>query len=62
MTDVRKATNKLIDMMDEGRIDPSDLAKNLMGYMSEADVADFAQYNEYFFDSEDEDEDEREEG
>ena len=38
----RKATNKLLDLLDAGVIDPLSLAKECMAYMSEADVADMA--------------------
>jgi hypothetical protein len=53
----RKFTNKLIEAMDEGLINPQNLAQNLLGYMSERDVERFAQAEGYF-DHEEEDEEE----
>ena len=43
----REYTNKLIEMMEEGLISPSYLARDLMCYMSEDDVKDFAISEEY---------------
>jgi hypothetical protein len=63
MNDPRKVTNQLLDMLDSGQIDASKLAKDLLGYMSEYDVADFAHCEGYVEEEEDdEDEDEDEEG
>ena len=53
----RKFTMKFLDTMDEGWIDPKKLAQNLMGYMSEREVEDFARAEGYF-DHEEEDEEE----
>ena len=53
----RKITNKLIEMMEEGALDPETLARACMAYMSESEVADMAHDNEFLTD-EDEDEDE----
>ncbi len=53
----RKFTNKLIEAMDEGLINPQNLAQNLLGYMSERDVERFARAEGYF-DHEEEDEEE----
>ncbi len=50
--DVRRATNKLIDMMEEGVIDSVKLATNLLRWMSEDDVEDFAREYGYFNDEE----------
>ena len=44
----RQATNKLIEMMEQGIIEPKTLAIACMCYMSESDVADMANINEYF--------------
>jgi hypothetical protein len=49
----RKFTTKFIEAMDEGLIDPKQLAQNLMSYMSEQAVQDFAE-SEGYFDSEEE--------
>ena len=51
----RKFTTKFIEAMDEGLIDPKQLAQNLMGYMSEQVVQDFAE-SEGYFDHEEEEE------
>ena len=51
----RKFTNKLLEAMDEGLINPQNLAQNLLGYMSERDVERFARAEGYF-DHEEEDE------
>ena len=53
----RKFTIKFIEAMEEGTIDPKQLAQNLMGYMSEREVEEFA-HREGYFDNEDEDGDE----
>ena len=50
----RKFTVKFLEAMDEGLIDPKQLAQNLMGYMSERDVQRFAEAEGYF-DHEEED-------
>ena len=52
--DVRPVTNQLLDLLDQGIIDAEQLSKDLMGYMSEDDVADFARTNDYLLDDEDE--------
>jgi hypothetical protein len=49
----RKFTTKLIEAMDEGLIDPKQLAQNLMSYMSEQAVEEFA-HSEGYFDQEEE--------
>ena len=43
----RPVTSHLIDMADIGLIDWETLAINLLGYMSESSVADFARENDY---------------
>lgn len=53
----RKFTTKFIEAMDEGFIDPKRLALNLMDYMSEQEVQDFA-VSEGYFDHEEEEEEE----
>lgn len=42
----RETTDKIIDMMDEGAIDPTDLVMMCLKYMSESEVADMARLNE----------------
>ena len=39
---MRKYTNQLIEMMESGIIDPEQLARECLSYMSEADVEDMA--------------------
>jgi hypothetical protein len=41
MKKTREYTSKLLEMMDEGLIDPAQLAQNLMGWMPERDVERF---------------------
>ena len=45
-TDVRKITNKLHQMMDEGDIDPRTVADAALIFLSEADVAQMAHNEE----------------
>lgn len=52
--DVRKATNKMHELFDEGSLDADYIARNLLLYLSEDDVADFARTNDYLLDDEDE--------
>ena len=61
----RKFTMKLIEAMDEGLINPKRLAENLMGYMSEQEVENFARaegYLEHEEEEEDSSSDETAEG
>ena len=51
---MREATNKLIDMMDEGLISAEAVAQMALAYMSEDDVADMMRAND-ILDEEDED-------
>ena len=51
---MRDATNKLIEMMDEGLISPQAVAEMALSYMSEDDVADMMRAND-ILDEEDED-------
>ena len=53
----RKFTNKLWDMIDNGLINKDTVITACLKYMSEDDVKDMMEHNE-FIDSEDEDEDE----
>jgi hypothetical protein len=52
----RKFTNKLIEAMDEGLINSHNLARNLLGYMSERDVQRFVEAEGYFDHEEEDDE------
>jgi len=57
MKNVREVTLKLLELMDEGILDPRAVADAALSYLSEDDVADMAWKNELFI-QEDEDEDE----
>ncbi len=58
MSKVRFATNKLIDLVDEGILDAYTVLVAALNYMSESDVADLAHVNEFFYeDDEDDDKD-----
>ena len=54
---VREATEKLIDLAEEGALSWETIARAALQYMSEDEVADMAQCNE-FIDDEFEDEEE----
>ena len=49
---VREYTNKFLERMEEGLINPVVLAQNLLGYMSEREVEEFAHREGYFSDEE----------
>ena len=51
---MREATNKLIDMMDEGLISAQAVAEMALAYMSEDDVANMMRAND-ILDEEDDD-------
>ena len=53
---VREATEKLIDLAEEGVLSWEAIARAALDYMSEDEVADMAQCNE-FIEDEDEDDD-----
>lgn len=50
---MRQATNKLIDMMDEGLISAQAVAEMALAYMSEDDVADMMRSNDILEEDED---------
>ena len=56
MSNVRKVTSRLFELMDEGALDPRAVAEACLVYMSEADVADMARTNELYEDEEDDEE------
>jgi hypothetical protein len=58
MDDVRKATSKLLEMIDDGILDAKTVLKSCLGYMSEADVADMAHCEGFIEDEEEESEEE----
>ena len=56
MSNVRKATDKILDMVDEGILDKDMVIMSCLKYMSEDDVADMAHCNEFFLNEEEESE------
>ena len=50
----REATNKLLEMIEDGILDKDTVIMACVKYMSEDDVADMARINDFFFDVEDE--------
>jgi len=57
MADVRQATDRILEMVDEGLLDRDTVIMACLKYMSEDDVADMAQMNEFFYDDEESDDD-----
>ena len=55
----RQATNKILEMVDDGILDKDTVIMSCLKYMSEDDVADMAHSNEFFI-NEEEDEPEME--
>lgn len=55
--DVRKCTNKLVEMMDDGLLDAQTVAIAALLYLSEDEVKEMARINE-FIDEEEEEEEE----
>ena len=47
---MRKATNKVIDLAEEGVLSWEAIARAALNYMSEDDVKDMAEYNEFIED------------
>lgn len=54
---VRAATNKVLEMIDEGLINPRDLVVMCLKWMSEDDVEEMCKANEIYLDEEDEEDD-----
>ncbi len=48
----RQATNKILEMVEEGILDKDTVIMSCLKYMSEDDVADMAHSNEFFIDEE----------
>ena len=51
----RQATNKILEMVEEGILDRDTVIMSCLKYMSEDDVADMAHSNEFFINEEEED-------
>jgi hypothetical protein len=58
MKTTRKVTNQLLQLVENGILDPRAVMEACLIYMSEADVADMAHCNELLDYNDDEDEDE----
>ena len=56
----RKATDKILEMVEEGILDRDTVIMSCLKYMSEDDVADMAHSNEFFINEEEEDDEEEE--
>ena len=54
----RQATNKILEMVEEGILDKDTVIISCLKYMSEDDVADMAHSNEFFINEEENEEDE----
>ena len=54
----RQATDKILEMVEEGILDKDTVIMSCLKYMSEDDVADMAHSNEFFLDEEDEEDEE----
>ena len=52
MTDTRKSTNRLLEMIEDGSIDPKDVVMMCVKFMSEDDVDEMCRINEVFEDEE----------
>ena len=50
----REYTTKLLDLIDEGLIDAESLARDLLGWLSEDEVKEFAERNDYITEDVDE--------
>ena len=48
MSDVRQATDKILEMVEEGILDRDTVIMSCLKYMAEDEVADMAQMNEFF--------------
>ena len=54
---MREYTNRLLEMIEEGMIDPTNVVEMCLSYMSEDEVKDMCQCNDlsdYMFESDDE--------
>ena len=54
MVNVRQATDKILEMVDDGILDKDMVIMACLKYMSEDDVADMAHCNEFFLNEEEE--------
>jgi len=54
MSDVRQATDKILEMVEEGILDRDTVIMSCLKYMAEDEVADMAHMNEFFINDEEE--------
>ena len=52
----RQATDKILEMVEQGILDKDTVRMSCLKYMSEDDVADMAHSNEFFINEEEDDE------
>ncbi len=52
----RQATDKILEMVEQGILDKDTVIMSCLKYMSEDDVADMAHSNEFFINEEEDDE------
>ena len=57
---MREATNKILEMVEDGLLDRDQVIMACLKYMSEDDVADMARANEFFYEEDEEDEEDYE--
>lgn len=50
---MREATNKILELVEEGILDKDEVIMACLKYMSEDDVADMAHVNEFFYEEDD---------
>jgi hypothetical protein len=60
MYKTRQATERVLQLVEDGLLDRDTVIMACLKYMSEDDVADMAQANEFFYDDESDDEDDDE--
>jgi hypothetical protein len=53
---MREATNRILELVEEGLLDRDTVIMACLKYMSEDDVSDMAHANEFFLDEDEEDE------
>jgi len=49
MSNARKTTNRIMELMDEGMLDSRQIADMCLGWLSEADVTEMAKQNDIAF-------------
>ena len=59
---MRDATNRILELVEEGMLDRDTVIMACLKYMSEDDVADMAHANEFFLDEDEDEEDEEWDG